>query len=77
LNILWSFAYPEVMDGFCNTMVDMYRDGRLIPRGPSGGNYSFVMIGDPAAPFFEAAYNKGIRGYDAEKAGSSTFVMGN
>ena len=68
LNILWSFAYPEVMDGFCNTMVDMYRDGGLIPRGPSGGNYTFVMIGDPAAPFFAAAYNKGIRGYDAEKA---------
>ncbi len=68
LNILWSFAYPEAMDGFCNTMVDMYRDGGLIPRGPSGGNYTFVMIGDPAAPFFAAAYNKGIRGFDVEKA---------
>ncbi len=68
LNILWSFAYPAVMDGFCNTMVDMYRDGGLIPRGPSGGNYTYVMIGDPAAPFFAAAYNKGIRHYDAEKA---------
>lgn len=65
LNILWSFAYPEVMDGFCNTMVDMYRDGGLIPRGPSGGNYTFVMIADPATPFFAAAYNKGIRHYDA------------
>jgi predicted alpha-1,2-mannosidase len=68
LNILWSFAYPEVMDGFCNTMVDVYRDGGLIPRGLSGGNYTFVMIGDPAAPFFAAAYNKGIRSYDAERA---------
>ena len=44
LNILWSFAYPDVMDAFCNTMVDMYRDGGLIPRGPSGGNYTYVMI---------------------------------
>ena len=68
LNILWSFAYPEVMDGFCSTMVDIYRNGGLIPRGPSGGNYTFVMIGDPASPFFAAAYNKGIRGYDAETA---------
>jgi predicted alpha-1,2-mannosidase len=68
LNILWSFAYPEVMDGFCNTMVDIYRNGGLIPRGPSGGNYTWVMIGDPAAPFFAAAYAKGIRGYDAERA---------
>ena len=68
LNILWSLAYPEVMDGFCNTMVDMYRDGGLIPRGPSGGNYTYVMIGDPATPFFAAAYNQGIRHYDVEKA---------
>jgi predicted alpha-1,2-mannosidase len=68
LNLLWSFAYPEVMDGFCNTMVDMYRDGGLIPRGPSGGNYTYVMIGDQAAPFFAAAYNKGIRNYDAAQA---------
>jgi predicted alpha-1,2-mannosidase len=68
LNLLWSFAYPDVMDAFCNTMVEMYRDGGLIPRGPAGGNYTFVMIGDPAAPFFAAAYNKGIRHYDAALA---------
>ena len=49
-------------------MVDMYRDGGLIPRGPSGGNYTFVMIGDPATPFFAAAYHKNIRSWDAEKA---------
>jgi predicted alpha-1,2-mannosidase len=68
INILWSFAYPEIMDGFCNTMVNMYRDGGLIPRGPAGGNYTYVMIGDPAAPFFAAAYNKGIRNYDINGA---------
>lgn len=27
LNILWSMVYPEVMDGFCNTMVSMYEMG--------------------------------------------------
>jgi predicted alpha-1,2-mannosidase len=68
LNLLWSFAYPEVMDAFCNTMVDMYRSGGLIPRGPSGGNYTYVMIGDTAVPLFAAAYAKGIRHYDVEKA---------
>lgn len=68
LDILWSIAYPEIMDGFCNTMVDMYKNGGLIPRGPSGGNYTYVMIGDQAAPFFATAYNKGIRNYDTEQA---------
>ena len=68
INILWSLVYPELMDGFCNTMVDMYENGGLIPRGPSGGNYTYVMIGDPASSFFACAYNKGIRNYDIEKA---------
>lgn len=68
LNILWSMAYPEVMDNFCNTMIDMYQNGGLIPRGPSEGNYTYVMIGDPAVSFFASAYNKGIRNYDAELA---------
>ena len=68
LNQLWSLAYPEIMDGFCNTMVDMYRNGGLIPRGPSGGNYTYVMIGDPAVSFFAAALNKGIDNYDVEAA---------
>ncbi|SDL28963.1 alpha-1,2-mannosidase, putative [Catalinimonas alkaloidigena] len=68
LNILWSMVYPEIMDGFCNTMVDMYHNGGLIPRGPSGGNYTFVMIGDPAVSFFATAYNKGIRTYDVAAA---------
>lgn len=68
LNVLWSMAYPEIMDGFCSTMVDMYKDGGLIPRGPSGGNYTYVMIGDPAASFFATAYNKGIRNYDVALA---------
>ena len=68
LDILWTLAYPEIVDDFCNTMLDYYRNGGLIPRGPSGGNYTYVMIGDPAVSFFAAAYNKGIRGYDAQLA---------
>lgn len=68
LNVLWSMAYPQITNDFCNTMVDMYQDGGLIPRGPSGGNYTFVMIGDPATPFFANAYNKGIRNYDVAAA---------
>ena len=68
LNTLWSLVYPEIMAGFCHTMVDMYRNGGLIPRGPSGGNYTYVMIGDPAVSFFAAALNKGIDDFDVEAA---------
>ena len=68
LNILWSMAYPEIMNEFCRTMVTVYNDGGLIPRGMAGGNYVHVMIGDPAVSFFACAYNKGIRDFDIETA---------
>jgi len=66
LNVLWPMAWPELMDDFADTMVNMYHNGGLIPRGPSGGNYTFVMIGDPASSFFAAAYHKGIRNWDKD-----------
>jgi len=68
LNVLWPMAWPEVVDGFADTIVNMYRNGGLIPRGPAGGNYTYVMIGDPAVSYFAAAWNKGIRNWDVEAA---------
>jgi predicted alpha-1,2-mannosidase len=64
LNILWSLAYPEITHNFCNTLIDMYRNGGLIPRGPSGGNYTFVMTSATSTHFLVSAYQKGIREWD-------------
>lgn len=68
INTLWHLVYPEVSEGFVNSMLMMYDDGGLIPRGPSGGNYTYVMTGASSTPFIVSAYMKGIRGFDAEKA---------
>lgn len=68
LNTLWHLVYPEVTESFVNSMLMMFDDGGLIPRGPSGGNYTFVMTGASSTPFIVSAYLKGIRGFDAEKA---------
>jgi putative alpha-1,2-mannosidase len=68
LNILWSIAYPKVMSEFVSTLVDYYTNGGMIARGPSGGNYTYVMVGDQATPLIAAAYNKGIRDFDIESA---------
>jgi len=68
LNILWPLLCPDHYRNILNTGVTFYENGGLIPRGPSGGNYSWVMIGDSAVPAFAAALAKGIRGFDAEKA---------
>lgn len=68
LNLLWSMAYPKVLNDFVACYVDYYKNGGLIARGPSGGNYTFVMVGDQAIPMIAAAYNKGIRDFDIESA---------
>jgi len=68
INTLWHLVYPEVSEGFVNSMLMMYDDGGLIPRGPSGGNYTYVMTGASSTPFIVSAYMKGIRGFDINKA---------
>ncbi len=68
LNTLWHLVYPRVSEEFVNSMLLMYEDGGLISRGPSGGNFTYVMTGASSTPFIVSAYMKGIRGFDAEKA---------
>ena len=68
LNTLWHLVYPEVTEAFINCLLQMYSDGGLIPRGPAGGNYTYVMTGAATTPFIVSAYLKGIRGYDINKA---------
>lgn len=68
LNTLWHLVYPRVTEEFVNSMITMYQDGDLIPRGPSGGNYTFVMTGASTTPFIVSAYMKGIRGFDIDLA---------
>ncbi len=68
LNTLWHLVYPRITEEFCNSMILMYKDGGLIPRGPSGGNYTYVMTGASSTPFIVSAYMKGIRGFDIDAA---------
>lgn len=68
LNTLWQLVYPEVAEEFCNSFLEYYNNGGLIPRGPSGGNYTFVMTGASSTPFFVSAWQKGIRGFDINLA---------
>jgi predicted alpha-1,2-mannosidase len=68
INTLWHLVYPEITEEFVNSMLRYYQDGGLIPRGPSGGNYTYVMTGASSTPFIVSAYQKGIRGFDVELA---------
>jgi len=60
INTLWGLVYPELMDEFTHSLMQYYKDGGLIPRGPSGGNYTYVMTGASPNPFIISAIQKGI-----------------
>jgi len=65
---LWDLVYPKITSDFINSMLLMYNDGGLLPRGPAGGNYTAVMTGASSTPFIVSAYMKGIRTFDVQKA---------
>ncbi|CAH8281419.1 putative alpha-1,2-mannosidase [Mariniflexile fucanivorans] len=60
INTLWGLVYPEIMHDFTQSLMQYYKDGGLIPRGPSGGNYTYVMTGASSTPFIVSAIQKGI-----------------
>jgi predicted alpha-1,2-mannosidase len=67
INTLWGIAYPEIYEEFVYSMMQYYKDGGLVPRGPSGGNYTFVMTGASSTPFIVSAIQKGIVKNDLEE----------
>ncbi|MCX2678639.1 GH92 family glycosyl hydrolase [Galbibacter sp. EGI 63066] len=66
INTLWGLVYPEIMNEFTLSLMQYYQDGGMIPRGPSAGNYTFVMTGASTTPFMVSAIQKGIVKNDLE-----------
>ncbi|GAA4964133.1 GH92 family glycosyl hydrolase [Algibacter aquimarinus] len=60
INTLWGLVYPEIYEEFTWSLLQYYKDGGLVARGPSGGNYTYVMTGSSSTPFFVSAIQKGI-----------------
>ncbi len=66
INTLWGLVYPEIMEEFVHSLMQYYKDGGLIPRGPAGGNYTYVMTGASTTPFIVSAIQKGLVKEDLE-----------
>jgi len=60
VNILWGLAWPEILDEFSASLVQFADNGKLLPRGPCAGGYSYIMTGCPATNLIVSAYTKGI-----------------
>ena len=68
IQTLWPLAYPGRTSDFIKSFLNYYRDGGLFPRGPSGGNYTYVMVGASSTPFVVSAWQKGIQDFDGALA---------
>ncbi len=60
LNALWGLAWPEMQDELSSSMIQYADNGGLLPRGPSGGGYSYIMTGNPAANLVAGTFQKGL-----------------
>lgn len=60
LNVLWGLAWPEVMDEMSASMIEYANNGGLLPRGPCGGGYSYIMTSCPATNLITSTFQKGL-----------------
>lgn len=60
LNILWGLAWPSVQDEMSASMIQYADNGGLLPRGPSGGGYSYIMTSCPTTALIVSTYMKNM-----------------
>jgi len=60
LNLLWGIGWPHVLEDFAKSFIELDKWGGILPRGPNGGGYSYIMTGCPATPMIVSAYNRGV-----------------
>ena len=68
LNQLWNLVAPEVSEQWVRSLLEINDKGGWLPKGPAGVEYTSIMVAEHAIPLMVAAYQHGIRGFDAEKA---------
>lgn len=60
LNVLWGLGWPKMMDEMSASLLQYAENGYKLPRGPSGGGYSYIMTSNPSSLLVISAYMKGL-----------------
>lgn len=68
LNQLWALATPDVANQWVRSLLEIYDKGGWLPKGPTGIEYSSIMVASHEVPLIVSVFQKGIRDYDVEKA---------
>jgi predicted alpha-1,2-mannosidase len=68
LNQLWTLVTPEIASKWVKSLLEINDRGGWLPKGPTGIEYSSIMVASHEIALIVSAYQKGIRDFDAEKA---------
>jgi predicted alpha-1,2-mannosidase len=68
LNQLWPLITPGVTSNWVKSFLEIYDRGGWLPKGPTGIEYSGIMVASHQIAFITGAYMKGIRDFDTDKA---------
>ena len=75
INQLWNIITPDLTNKWVNSMLEIYDRGGWLPKGPTGIEYSGIMVASHEIPFIVAAYQHGIRNFDVEKAYKAMYKL--
>jgi len=67
LNQLWTLSQPDIANKWVKSLLEIYDKGGWLPKGPTGIEYSSIMVASHEIPLMVSAYMKGIRNYDIKK----------
>lgn len=75
LNQAWNLITPEYSAAWVRSQLALYDTGGWLAKGPAGMEYIPVMVAEHEIPFIVAAYQHGIRDFDADKAFKAMLKM--
>lgn len=67
VNQLWTLSQPDIANKWVKSLLEIYDKGGWLPKGPTGIEYSSIMVASHEIPLMVSAYQKGIRNYDVKK----------
>ncbi len=68
LNQLWTLVTPDIANKWVQSLLEIYDRGGWLAKGPTGIEYSSIMVASHEIALIVSAYQKGIRNFDVEKA---------
>ncbi len=68
LNQLWTLVHPDIANKWVRSLLEIYDRGGWLAKGPTGIEYSSIMVASHEVALIVSAYQKGIRDYDVAKA---------